>query len=408
MSGRAARKKKLVRTRPVAESDESSDGEIALDVGAGEPLHATTRQLGPCPDLPPAHPPMGEAGGRWQRVRTGVDLKAGQISLASGTSWVGGQGAPAKGGNTKVPSRAKLDEASFQENHNKAAAVSGQSGNNQQPAHKSGFPFPGFLGNGTRRVSVSEPHVTTVVSEGEGSPPPPPPPDWSDPPPDRDHGEGGGTLADTDSESIPSSTHSSVLVDMGKVVGVLRTYTSSQADRAALLEPADSNGADDEDCDVSDDGESVTEGGLVGEVCATCAQEARGGQDSELDSLCGDPLVYATFVAPVHQYSTETEPSRQPSVKQNSSEAEGCPPPAPHPVQVSCNKTCFLTFVLYKDWPTMQSAWASVSFYLQFWGLYDPSLCPSHSILEQRQRSCLLALTLDPRHWSGTERGGGF
>ena len=348
MSGRAARKKKLVRTRPVAESDESSDGEIALDVGAGEPLHATTRQLGPCPDLPPAHPPMGEAGGRWQRVRTGVDLKAGQISLASGTSWVGGQGAPAKGGNTKVPSRAKLDEASFQENHNKAAAVGGQSGNNQQPAHKSGFPFPGFLGNGTRRVSVSEPHVTTVVSEGEGSPPPPPPPDWSDPPPDRDHGEGGGTLADTDSESIPSSTHSSVLVDMGKVVGVLRTYTSSQADRAALLEPADSNGADDEDCDVSDDeGESVTEGGLVGEVCATCAQEARGGQDSELDSLCGDPLVYATFVAPVHQYSTETEPSRQPSVKQNSSEAEGCPPPAPHPVQVSSN-TCFLTFVLLR------------------------------------------------------------
>ena len=346
MSGRAARKKKLVRTRPVAESDESSDsgGEIALDVGAGEPLppHAThsPRQLGPCPDPPPAHPSMGEAGGRWQRVRTGVDLKAGQISLASGTSWVG-QGAPAKGGNTKVPQRAKLDEASFQEKH-RAAAVSGQSGNNQQgPAHKSGFPFPGFLGNGTRRVSVSEAHVTTGLSEGEGSsPPPPPPPDWSDnpPAPDRDHGEGCGTLADTDSESIPSSTHSSVLVDMGKVVGVLRTYTSSQqADIGALLEPADSNGADDEDCDVSDDdGESVTEGDRLAEVhCATCAKEAQCGQDSELDSLCGDPLVYATFVAPVHQYSTETEPSRQPSIKQNSSEAEGCPNPAPNPVQVS-------------------------------------------------------------------------
>ena len=58
---------------------------------------------------------------------------------------------------------------------------------------------------------------------------------------------------------------------------------------------------------------------------------------SELDdSLCGDPLMYATFVAPVHQYSTETEPSRQasfnypssrqPSFKQNSSEA--AEPPA--------------------------------------------------------------------------------
>ena len=49
-------------------------------------------------------------------------------------------------------------------------------------------------------------------------------------------------------------------------------------------------------------------------------------------SLCGDPLMYATFVAPVQQYSTEsTEPSRQPSFnyasrqpsfKQNSSETE--------------------------------------------------------------------------------------
>ena len=317
MSGRAARKKKLVRTRPVSESD-SSGPEIA-DVGAGE---------GPAlPRLGPWEPQgMGEAA-RWQRAAVrAVDLKAGQISLASGTSWVG----PAPGGgNTKVPSRAKLD-ASFQENHK--AAV-GQSGN--QPAQKSGFPFPGFLGNGTRRVSVGEAHVTAVVgSEGEeGSPPPPPPPDWSDPP--ENHGEG-GALADTDSESIPSSTHSSVLVDMGKVVGVLRTYTSSsQADRA-LLEPADSNGAD-EDCvsDSDSDEGSVTDGGqLLETVCSTCAEEARG-QDSELDSLCGDPLVYATFVAPVHQYSTETEPSRQPSVKQNSSETEGCPPPALVQVRVS-------------------------------------------------------------------------
>ena len=44
--------------------------------------------------------------------------------------------------------------------------------------------------------------------------------------------------------------------------------------------------------------------------------------------------MYATFVAPVHQYSTETEPSRQasfnypsrqPSFKQNSSEADSQP-----------------------------------------------------------------------------------
>ena len=315
MSGRAARKKKLVRTRPVSESD--SSGEEIADVGAGE-APALTR-LGPWEPQG-----MGEAS-RWQRAGVkGVEIKAGQISLASGTSWVG----PAPGGgNTKVPPRAKLDEP-FQENHR--AAV-GQGGH--LPPHNSGFPFPGFLGNGTRRVSLgigdSEAHVTAVVgSEGEGSPPPPPPPDWSDPP--ENHGEG-GTLADTDTESIPSSTHSSVLVDMGKVVGVLRTYTSSQADRA-LLEPADSNGAEDEDEDEDD---CISDSGSVtgAEVCATCAEEARG-QDSELDSLCGDPLVYATFVAPVHQYSTETEPSRQPSIKQNSSEAEGCPPPASAPAQV--------------------------------------------------------------------------
>lgn len=53
------------------------------------------------------------------------------------------------------------------------------------------------------------------------------------------------------------------------------------------------------------------------------------------ESLCGDPLMYATFVAPVHQYSTETEPSRQasfnypsrqPSFKQNSSEGADSQP----------------------------------------------------------------------------------
>ena len=73
--------------------------------------------------------------------------------------------------------------------------------------------------------------------------------------------------------------------------------------------------------------------------CATCAaaseaEKAKAKSAELLDetSLCGDPLMYATFVAPVHQYSTETEPSRQasfnypsrqPSFKQNSSEADG-------------------------------------------------------------------------------------
>jgi hypothetical protein len=47
-------------------------------------------------------------------------------------------------------------------------------------------------------------------------------------------------------------------------------------------------------------------------VCASCEREARG-QEEEEDDICGDPLVYATFVAPIQQYSTETEPSRQPS-----------------------------------------------------------------------------------------------
>ena len=41
MSGRAARKKKLVRTRPVSESD-SSGSEIA-DVGAGEGVEEETK-----------------------------------------------------------------------------------------------------------------------------------------------------------------------------------------------------------------------------------------------------------------------------------------------------------------------------------------------------------------------------
>ena len=53
----------------------------------------------------------------------------------------------------------------------------------------------------------------------------PPPPAWSDTPCSESHGRDN---RDTDSESMPSSTHSSVLVDMGKVVGVLRTYPHEQ------------------------------------------------------------------------------------------------------------------------------------------------------------------------------------
>ena len=76
--------------------------------------------------------------------------------------------------------------------------------------------------------------------------------------------------------------------------------------------------------------------------CATCALASNEAEIDDLDddedkdeSMCGDPLMYATFVAPVHQYSTETEPSRQasfnypsrqPSFKQNSSEADGSQP----------------------------------------------------------------------------------
>ena len=41
------------------------------------------------------------------------------------------------------------------------------------------------------------------------------------------------------------------------------------------------------------------------------ADRGKASKDALDESLCGDPLMYATFVAPVHQYSTETEPSRQ-------------------------------------------------------------------------------------------------
>lgn len=78
------------------------------------------------------------------------------------------------------------------------------------------------------------------------------------------------------------------------------------------------------------------------EECASCQiQLVKNDAEKEVvkenldESLCGDPLMYATFVAPVHQYSTETEPSRQasfnypsrqPSFKQNSSEGADSQP----------------------------------------------------------------------------------
>ena len=140
--------------------------------------------------------------------------------------------------------------------------------------------------------------------------------------------------ADTeDTESLRSSvslsSNSSVLVDMGKVVGLLRSYPGHQD----LLddELAEENGAggeDESDFDLSSDQFSESQS-----LCATCASQVKGQQSEDIeDSLFGDPLVYATFVATVQQYSTETEPSRQPSVvsrnpsfKQNSGEAEGPP-----------------------------------------------------------------------------------
>ena len=134
---------------------------------------------------------------------------------------------------------------------------------------------------------------------------------------------------DTDTESLSLSSHSSVLVDMGKVVGLLRSYPGHQQ----LLddELAEENGAggeDESDFDLSSDQFSESQS-----LCATCASQVKGQQSEDIeDSLFGDPLVYATFVATVQQYSTETEPSRQPSVvsrnpsfKQNSWEAEGVP-----------------------------------------------------------------------------------
>ena len=212
-------------------------------------------------------------------------------------------------------------------------------------------------GNGGIGFDVIPP--PPILPGGIPQPPPPPtilpPGPWGDPSciftvesSSNRHGY------DTDSTEH-SSSHSSVLVDMGKVVGVLRS--THQAPRphpneSHALNNIDNNGDhddDDEDEDVPDldtvnenaEPSSSTAESMVlatrgGGGCATCAAVASGkspkpGSGDLDDSLCGDPLMYATFVAPVHQYSTETEPSRQtsfnypsrqPSFKQNSSEAE--------------------------------------------------------------------------------------
>ena len=179
------------------------------------------------------------------------------------------------------------------------------------------------------------PAPAPLMADSQPDPPPPPPgltssapvipdliPPRVSPPPSHADTE------DTESlrSSVSLSSNSSVLVDMGKVVGLLRSYPGHQQ----LLddELAEENGAggeDESDFYLSSDQFSESQS-----LCATCASQVKGQQSEDIeDSLFGDPLVYATFVATVQQYSTETEPSRQPSVvsrnpsfKQNSGEAE--------------------------------------------------------------------------------------
>ena len=192
-----------------------------------------------------------------------------------------------------------------------------------------------------------------ILPGGIPQPPPPPailpPGPWGDPAcvftlesTSNRHGY------DTDSTEH-SSSHSSVLVDMGKVVGVLRSSHPGSRPHQRQENNIDNSkdiNNDDEDEDVPDldtvnenSAESMVLATRSGGGCASCAAASAGkspkpGSGELDDSLCGDPLMYATFVAPVHQYSTETEPSRQtsfnypsrqPSFKQNSSEAEPQP-----------------------------------------------------------------------------------
>ena len=148
--------------------------------------------------------------------------------------------------------------------------------------------------------------------------------------------------------------NAAVHVDMGKVVGVLRTTTHRES-----VEDDEENCSEEDESTFEETGaQQPPDDSLVLEdvdleeasKCASCAavKAAHKGaleddddddddedDDDKDESMCGDPLMYATFVAPVHQYSTETEPSRQasfnypsrqPSFKQNSSEADGSQP----------------------------------------------------------------------------------
>ena len=133
-----------------------------------------------------------------------------------------------------------------------------------------------------------------------------------------------------------------VHVDLGKVVGVLRAVNHDGSDSDESTFEDDGGVANDNDDSL------VVVGGMPAEPpdqCATCNSNSNNPRGVLDESLCGDPLMYATFVAPVHQYSTETEPSRQasfnypsrqPSFKQNSSEADGSQPdilqPQPQPL----------------------------------------------------------------------------
>jgi len=331
MSGRPARKKKLVRTKRLSDSD--STDTTSVDGGGGATPNITGSATPTLATWRPRETGMAEAlNPKWRRAAVrAVELqesrKANQVFPISNHKSV----FPAYTGNGKIGSSVTAEHT------NVIPDVI-------PPALPEVTAEPIDLGGGAQDLLLPpvslptpppiSPPFTSAYSSYSAVPPsqdtPPPPPAWSDPP--DNHGR------DTDSESMPSSTHSSVLVDMGKVVGVLRTYPHEQD----LDDLGDENGTVGEevsDYDLSDD--NFVSDSPAPTVCATCVQEARG-QESEIeDSLFGDPLVYATFVAPVQQYSTETEPSRQPSFnsrqpsfnsrhpsfKQNSSEAEAAVQP---------------------------------------------------------------------------------
>ena len=188
------------------------------------------------------------------------------------------------------------------------------------------------------------------------------------------HKSNNGQFEMSSSSRPPGSSHSSLLVDMGKVIGVLRS-TRNQIPAALRNNPENdsedsveneniinSQNISNPENEIDDNRNDYSMPSVTSEIdskvtnsvrkCESCASESgrssssvqkrigklqaiatSGVGSSDLDdSLCGDPLMYATFVAPVHQYSTETEPSRQasfnypsrqPSFKQNSSDAEG-------------------------------------------------------------------------------------